>query len=524
LPHGPSLQRRAWWQTTWGCAALALFCVLPLLWPSIPPLLDLPGHMVAYKLEIGGDQAAYGAQWYSLKWTLVGNLGINLLVLPMSKLFGLEFAVKLIVMAIPPLMAAGFLWVAYETHGRVPPTALFALPFVYSYPFIFGFLNFTLSMALCFIALALWIRLGRLGQFRRRAVVLVPLATLVWLAHAYGWGTLGVLVFAHEAARNRERGVGKIESVVRATLACLPLVLPVILSIVWRSGDVGGATTGWFAPVPKFNYILSALRDRWRWWDIASILLVLAVATSPAWSKRVTMAPGLAFGAFLLLILYLLLPQRIFGSSYADMRIMPFAIALTLLALRPPESAIQPLAIGGLAFLFLRIVAETASFAIYARSWDRELPALDHVPRGAKLISFVGTPCRPEWTMARLDHLPGLAAVRRDAFSNDQWGVLGAQLDQVSYAPAGAFGRDPSQIVRLHDCSVNRWPTLDMSLRQFPRAAFDYLWLINPPRWDTRLTAGMVPIWTNGRSVLFRIVDHSQPSGLPGDMLPSADR
>ena len=126
--------------------------------------------------------------------------------------------------------------------------------------------------------------------------------------------------------------------------------------------------------------------------------------------------------------------------------------------------------------------------------------------------------------MARLDHLPGIAAVRRDAFSNDQWSVRGAQLDQVAYAPAGVFGRDPSQIVRLHDCSVNRWPTIDMSLRQFPRAAFDYLWLINPPAWDKKLTAGMVPVWTNGRSVLFRIDDHAQPSGLPGDMLPSNDR
>ena len=42
------------------------------------------------------------------------------------------------------MTVAGFLWVAREVHGRVPPTAFFALPFIYGYPFLFGFVNFTL--------------------------------------------------------------------------------------------------------------------------------------------------------------------------------------------------------------------------------------------------------------------------------------------------------------------------------------------------------------------------------------------
>ena len=49
-------------------------------------------------------------------------------------------------------------------HGRIPPTAFFALPFIYGYPFLFGFVNFALSVALAFLAFGLWLRLGRLGQ------------------------------------------------------------------------------------------------------------------------------------------------------------------------------------------------------------------------------------------------------------------------------------------------------------------------------------------------------------------------
>jgi hypothetical protein len=510
-----------WWQTKWGVAAIALYCTLPLLWPALPPLVDLPGHMVAYKVEIDRARSAWLQSWYSLHWAPMGNLGVNLLVIPVERLVGLERAVKLIVLAVPPMTVLGFLWAAREVHGRVPATALFAVPLAYSYPFVFGFLNFMLSMALCFLAFGLWLRLGRLERFGTRAALFVPISVLVWLAHAFGWGTLGVLAFAAEWAREHERGRARYEAALRGALHCLPLVPPFLLMLVWRSGDVAGETRGWFAVVPKVNYILYALRDRWAWVDIPSVLVVLALIVSPLLSKRVRPAPALAGAAGFLFLLYLLLPQRIFGSSYADMRIMPFALAVAVLALKPPEGWTRQLAIAGLAFVGVRMAAETASFALYARSWRSELAALDHVPRGAKLVSFVGTPCRGEWTMARLDHLPGLAVVRREAFSNDQWSVAGAQLNRSAYAPAGRFGRDPSQIVRLHDCPVNRWPTLDMSLRQFPRSAFDYLWLINPPAWDARLTAGMVPVWTNGRSVLFRIVDRTQPIPLSTDTLPA---
>ena len=514
-------QSLRWWQTRWGVAAIAAFTALPLLWPVLPPLIDLPGHMVAYKSELDRAHSPYLQQWYTLHWAPMGNLGLNLLILPLGRLLGLEAAVKLIVLALPPMLALGFLWVAREVHGRLPATALFAVPLAYSYPFVFGFLNFILSMALCFLAFALWLRLGRLGRVRLRAALFVPISILVWLAHTFGWGTLGLLAFTTEWVREAQRGRRFPQAPLRAALNCLPLAPPLLLMLVWRSGDVAGETRGWFAVVPKVNYILYALRDRWVWIDVPSVLVVLALLAAPFVSRRFGAARTLTGAAAFLFLFYLLLPQRIFGSSYADMRIMPFALVVALLALRPPREWARSLALAGLAFIGIRMASETVSFALYGQSWQRELAALDHVPRGAKLVSFVGTPCRGEWTMARLDHLPGLAVVRREAFSNDQWSVAGAQLNRVAYAPAGSFGRDPSQIVRLHDCPVNRWPTLDMSLRQFPRAAFDYLWLVNPPAWDRRLTAGMVPVWSNGRSVLFRIVDRRQPATLSTDTLPA---
>ena len=146
--------------------------------------------------------------YYGFHWAAIGNLGVDILVIPLSKLFGLELAVKLIVLAIPPLTVAGFLWVAREVHGRIPPTALFALPFAYSHPFMFGFVNFALSIAFAFLAFGLWLRLARLDRLRLRAILFVPISLIVFFAHTFGWGVLGLLCFSAEAVRQHDGGKG----------------------------------------------------------------------------------------------------------------------------------------------------------------------------------------------------------------------------------------------------------------------------------------------------------------------------
>ncbi|RZM35880.1 MAG: hypothetical protein EOP67_09435, partial [Sphingomonas sp.] len=115
--------------------AVALASIIPLLWPQIPPLVDLPGHMGRYRVQLAIGDNPWLAQWYDFRWSLIGNLGVDLLIEPLAPIFGLELAVKLIVMAIPALTVSGLLWMAREVHGRIPATALFALPLAYSYPF-----------------------------------------------------------------------------------------------------------------------------------------------------------------------------------------------------------------------------------------------------------------------------------------------------------------------------------------------------------------------------------------------------
>ena len=117
-----------WWERPWFPLLLALLAAVPLIGPAIPPLVDLPGHMAHIKVQIDYAHSATLRQFYVYEPWVIGNLGVDLLVAGLAPWVGFEPAVKIVVIAIPPLTVLGFLWTARELHGRVPPTALFAVP------------------------------------------------------------------------------------------------------------------------------------------------------------------------------------------------------------------------------------------------------------------------------------------------------------------------------------------------------------------------------------------------------------
>ncbi|HEV2043456.1 MAG TPA: hypothetical protein VGR05_02140, partial [Sphingomicrobium sp.] len=334
----PKGEPRPWWEGRPFVAAMILIAFVPLLHPPVPPLVDLIGHMGRYRVELDLANSPDLQRFYSFQWQLIGNLGVDLLVAPMSKLFGLELAVKLIVMTIPPLTVAGFLWVAREVHNRLPPTILFALPFAFGHPFLFGFANYSLAMALAFLAFGLWLRLGRLGKTGLRAMLFVPISFLLFVTHTFGWGTLGLLAFSAEAVRQHDRGIGWWRSALRAGMHASVMAGPLLLMLLWRSGTSPGLTSDYFNLPAKLLWLMMALRDRWQLLDLISVAVALTMLVF-AWRRRdLTLSRNLAFSALVLLAFFLILPRIIFGSAYADMRLVPFVVATALLGIRFTQS------------------------------------------------------------------------------------------------------------------------------------------------------------------------------------------
>ena len=489
-----------WLDRRQATALLALVAALPLVWPGVPPLTDVLGHMGRYHILLHGAAAPMLAESFRTEWRLIGNLGADLLIVPLGTLFGVEIGTKLIALAIPALTVAGILTLGRAVHGRVPQTALFALPLAYAYPFQFGFLNFSLSVALALLLLALWIRLGQAGFERRRAWLFLALAPLLWLVHTVGWGLFGLAAAGSEFARRLDIGESFGKAVYRTGLACLPLATPVLLMLLTRTGSAEAETFDMFNWTAKLTWLLSVLRDRWATFDQASAVLLGLVVLGGLARRRVS--PVLLLPALLCAAAFVLMPRVVTGSAYADMRLLPFTAILLLLAIRPFESSLgTAVAAAGLLFFTVRLTGTAASFALYDRDHRAELRALDHLPPGASVLSLVIRPCAG-WATRRVDHLPALAIVRRDAFTNDQWTVDGAQSLEVIRPGVGRYDNDPSQLVYVPAGCRREGSRLPRAIAEFNRAAFDHVWLIGA-RADA---PDLRPVWSNGGSTLYRVV------------------
>ena len=521
------MDKTNWWERRWFLAFLVAASMVPLLWPETPPLVDVPGHMGRFRVQLDLANSPDLQRYFEFHWALVGNLGTDLLVQLLGPIMGLEPAVKLIVIAIPPLTVLGLIWVAKEIHGRVPPTLMFAIPFVYSFTFNFGFLNYSLTIACALLAFAFWLRLGALGRFRLRALLFVPISCALWVVHAFGWGILGLLAFSAELIRHHDREANWMKAGVRSALDVAPMGVPALVMLFGSGGGVVAGESGNFSVLAKFYAIVVMLRDRWLIWDSLAVGAALVLTGSAIFDRHLELSRKLVIPAAILSLAFIVMPGKILGLSFADVRLAPVIMILILLAIRlkNPDAA-RPLAWLGLAFLCLRLAGNTISFAIEDRQAKTLLTALDHIPQGAPVLFLTRQPCGERPDLPRLTHLGSMVIVRRNGFSNDQWQAAGAQLLRVRYPAAGFFQSDRSSVLYSHACLKKMEDKLgamgglirydrrtETALRTFPRAAFEYVWVIDPPDFEIEARPGLTPIWRKDRAVLYRI-DRPQPEAI----------
>lgn len=487
-----------------GSLGLAL---LPFLFVTIPPLADAPGHFGQFAIQAAPSGSAL-RHYFSFTWAIRLNLGTDLLIELLRHVLTLGQAFWLVCAAIPVLTAAAILALA-RTTGATAAAASFALPLAYSYPFQFGFLNYTLGVALALLGFALWLRMG--DQPRRREAWFWLILPALIICHATGGGLLPLMIVADSAARHLwprpgRAAIGAFVGAIRPVLALIP---PVILS--HAGGDQGQLALS-YEIAAKGNAIVLALRDQIRWLDLASIAIIIAIPLIGLAIGARYRRTGLAvIGA--LFILFLILPAELNGSSYNDMRIVPplLILALTLQDWsRLPRRWAAGVMAAGFALFAVRAAVTTAGFVAYARSYAAEARALPHIRPGSRVLALVTRQCRSSraWRMDRLDHFPVLATAERAAWVNALWDVPSIHLLRVDYRPSPLFYDDPSHYVWPAECVAGEDPerrTIAQAAPLLPLRAVDYLWLIQAelPRgaWDAQLE----PLWSEGGSTLYRI-------------------
>lgn len=492
------------WASGWAWAFLALIAALPVLLPPLPMMPDLFSHIGRYHVMLHGADSPWLVRYYAFDWRLIGNLGIDLLMLPLGTLLPTESAARLAVALIPMLGVAGIHATSTAVWGRVQAPALLALPLLLPFTFVFGFVNFHLGIALALLAFAAW--LDRRAT-RWELPLAAALAGIVWVTHLAAWAVLLVMVAGWQAAAAL-RGIRASDrddwpqTLWHHALPVMAFAWPLLLHAEATEAPVHKPF--WV----KWFWLRSMMRGEWADLDIAlafglagtALGLLIATLAVPALRRR--LAPGLLLAALGLFVCFLAMPWQVMGSAFADTRLLPPLFIVLLLGLPEPGRRLGLLvAVAGVALFGLRVVEISDGWNRRGRDAVTDLSVLATVPVGARIAVLAPPSTMAGWALPGHDHLPSLAIARREAFVNTEWDTAAPQLMRPVYNRDYGFNEALSARLRptgrrTGGMSAARW------LAALPRQRFDYVWSFDAP-----LTAPWLRETTHGiHGRLYKIV------------------
>ena len=81
----------------WFVTVVSLLFALPMFCAPVLPLVDIGGHIGRYAIQLDGGLTPELAQWYTFTWSLLPNLGADLIVQMLAPGVGVEAAARVAV-------------------------------------------------------------------------------------------------------------------------------------------------------------------------------------------------------------------------------------------------------------------------------------------------------------------------------------------------------------------------------------------------------------------------------------------
>jgi hypothetical protein len=295
--------------------------VAPLLSVEIPAMVDYVNHLARMHLLV--DAAAGRPNpAYQIDWRLYPNLAMDLIVPMLARFVSVETAARLFLLASQTLVVSGAIALEIEVRGRHRISGFAALIALYSLPFLWGLMNFEFGCGVALWAIVFWIHF-REGPWLVRGALHSGFVAVLFVTHMFALGIYGLAIGCYEASQMvAYRQAARTFAVMAAPVVTLYLYL------VWSGGAVGKPVFDWWFGLKliwpllfmnSYNLPLSIVLAV----TIAALLVVLGYKGVLGLTR-----PAIFIGCGFL-ILYLLMPTRLFDSAYTEVRLIT-AMALIL--------------------------------------------------------------------------------------------------------------------------------------------------------------------------------------------------
>ncbi|WP_456742722.1 hypothetical protein [Bradyrhizobium sp. USDA 4354] len=490
-------------------AMLAAVSFLPVLLTPIPAMVDYPNHLARmYVLSQNGTPDAN--PHYEVAWAFYPNLGMDLLVPQMARLMSVESATRLFLLLSQLLIVTGALLLEWVRKGRVDLAGFAALAFLYCLPFSWGFVNFEFGLGLALWGIAVYLMLAEGPWPLRFAANLIFVAAL-YVAHFFSLGIYGATLGLFELSRIRQGRVAY--PVAAARLGALALPALALLAIMHvTAGSIGSEGNSWFVAFKPiwplrimngYNLTIAAITG------LALMISLLFAARRGV----VRLEPAGIWLAIGFALLYLVIPSKLFGTSFVDLRMIP-AAALILPAfcsLSLPGRAWRMAAlaaISGITLLNLAVVL--AVWLPYRTDYAAIIASFQKIDRGSRVLvgstGDNGDPPFADLTSYPMYYAPTLAVHYANAFVPNLFTEAGKQpvrpREDVRRIAIPYGGPVPSGL--LAAIATGRPPPEAPPFVRTWYRDFDYLYVLGSPAANP-LPDLLEVLETSERFVLYRI-------------------
>jgi len=264
--------------------------------------------------------------------------------------------------------------------------------------------------------------------------------------------------------------------------------------------------------------------------DIVTFLLVVGAIGVGLLIGKARLHTRLWLPLIFMIIIYCIIPTRLFGSYYADRRLIP---ALFLIVACSLEWNVRPrFLMAAIALVFL------VRTAIVIKNWSAAQPVykanlevIEQIPRGAKIAAAVGMVEYPLLNNPPIGHFPNMAVVKRDVLINSLFTGYGYQplrikpeykneliqheLQHEYYADVcSPLGDHPSAVDRIKKainvCNAHsnlRKPVITLNpFERTPIAGFDYVLIVNKRYFTSPVPDILRPVYSAADTVLYQVI------------------
>jgi len=306
-------------RTAIGFALLFAVAITPTLLIQIPAMEDYLDHLGrSYVLTTAGTSEAN--PYYQILWALYPDLAMDLIVPQLARFMDVETAGRIFFLTAQVLVVTGAITLEWAIKRRHQLSGFAALLALSSLPFSLGLINFEFGTGIALFAIASWIALSRNSQWWLRIVIHSVFSAALFLTHFFALGIYGLTIGILEIRRMFESkfDVWRTSTII-FTLAC-PVVLMLVLMLL-SGASVGDQNNEWvftWKPIwfviflNGYNVLLAAAS--------ACTLTILVLYGITKRSLSLT-ADGKWIGLGVLIVFFLM-PFKLFGSRMADIRMI----------------------------------------------------------------------------------------------------------------------------------------------------------------------------------------------------------